>query len=296
MKKSESNMIAPPSTSRFTGWGILAAVAGLGMIAFLIVGPMVERHAHLEALDDLDSPERLQRGLLTLCNTRDYLPELNKQLAEKTRDQRHKITVVAREMGCLEKLEPIYKAEHYLWRGEDKESVHKTVSQGVAAVEPAIDALDDEDAIVRRRAMKVLTALEESLDRDQLQRTAKVLDPNDMGQPARALREVLGDLAIRRPPPIAEAPDMGTPDDPTAQADAGDQDMDSEDDAEGDDEGIELGGRGLRLRLDVLGGGAPPRRRAPAPSQEGGGIMLREPSLGDSAPRNPRGVVYSRDQ
>lgn len=177
MKKSEdtsSSINALPR--RFNGWGILLASLALTAFIFLVIGPVIERNAHLEALEDLEDQERLKRGLLMLCNTRANIKHLNEQLEQKNLEERNRVTPMVQTLGCLPQLEPSYRAEYYLWHGEgEQDEVANVVAQGRASIEPAIDALESEKEQVRHRAMSALMALHEQLNEDHRQRIARRL-------------------------------------------------------------------------------------------------------------------------
>lgn len=177
MKKSEdtsSSIGALPR--RFNGWGILLASLALTAFIFLVIGPVIERNAHLEALEDLEDQERLKRGLLMLCNTRANLKHLNEQLAQKSLEERNRVTPVVQTLGCLPQLDPSYRAEYYLWHGQgEQDEVANVVAQGRASIEPAIDALDSEKEEVRHRALNALMAMHEQLNEDHRQRIARRL-------------------------------------------------------------------------------------------------------------------------
>lgn len=297
----QRDLVAP---GRFTGFGILALSVALGAFVFFAVGPMVENNAHLDAIEDIDDRERLERGLRTLCNTQQNLKLLNEQLAEKTRADRNRVTPVAKELGCLEKLDPRFQAEHHLWMGEERDAVDGAVAQGDAALEPAIDALEASGEegeaqakaqLVRERAMRALVALSAKLLNDHKTRISKRLTDRDTSPAAHALRAALGFEHPHAPEKVIPAPDphahdAGAHDESHASdmghADAGaDADMDS---ADMDD--VNLGSGSFRLKLDGLG--APPRRPRTAPGANG--FRLREPSL--EKPSGTGSVLFKKEQ
>lgn len=296
----QRDLVAP---GRFTGFGILALSVALGAFVFFAVGPMVENNAHLDAIEDLDDRERLERGLRTLCNTQQNLKLLNQQLAEKTRADRNRVTPVAKELGCLTKLDPRFQAEHHLWMGEERDAVDGAVAQGDAALEPAIDALeasaeDDEGKakaqIVRERAMRALVALSAKLLNDHKTRIDKRLTDKDTSPEAHALRAALGfehphapKTPEHDPGDHAHEADAGHGDSHSADMghDSADADMDN---ADMDD--VNLGSGSFRLKLDGLG--APPRRPRPTPGANG--FKLREPSL--EKPSGTGSVLFKKEQ
>lgn len=270
---------------RFTGWGILAATVVLGLFVFLVVGPTIESKSHLEALEDLDDRDRLERGLRMLCNTSTNIKSLNDQLATKSLEQRNRITEVSQDLGCLDSLEPRYRAEHYLWQGDPSSAVDQAVAQGEAAIEPAIEALEaegEEVQVVRRRAMRALTALSGRLIRDHRQRIGQRLTPEDSSAAARALRAAIG-LSEEASP--AE-PDAGTDEPEVLDDEEAPRDEDAAADEGVDD--FQLGG-GLRLRLDGMGGEP---AAAPTNPSGDGPLKLKEPSLDTKTVRPEGGVLY----
>lgn len=207
MKKSIStDRSVQEAPRRFTGWGVLAASLSLATVIFLVIGPLVERHAYLEAFDDLEDQERLKRGLLMLCNTESNLKHLNAQLAQKELGERNRITPVAQGLGCIDKLRPPLRAEYYLWNGEG-EGIAPIVAQGEASVEPAIEALESDEERVRHRAARSLVALASELNDDQVKRIARRLSDEDQSKPIRALRVAL-DLPV---PPVTTPPSAPPP-------------------------------------------------------------------------------------
>lgn len=293
----QRDLIAP---GRFTGFGILALSIALGAFVFFAVGPMVERNAHLDAIEDLDDRERLERGLRTLCNTQQNIKLLNQQLAEKSRADRNRVTPLAKELGCLDKLDSTFQAEHHLWMGSEREAVDLAVASGEAAIEPAIEALEEEegrDDAVRERAMRALVALSARLLTDHKTRIEKRLADDDTSPAANALRSALGlempaaKAPETKPPettPSAHDADMGhgsdhdMSGDMDADADMGGADMDAED--------VNLGSGSFRLRLDGLGAPPAQRRRPPA----GNGFQLREPGL--NKPSTSGGVLFKKER
>lgn len=218
MKKSISTGEgAVQAPRRFNGWGILAASVALATLVFLVVGPMVERNAHLEALDDLEDQERLKRGLLMLCNTQANIVHLNDQLEQKSLEERNRVTRVARTLDCIKRLKPNLQAEYYLWNGV-KGDVAYVVAQGGAAIEPSIEALESDDPLTRGRAARALVTLSEGLNGDHSQRIARRLLDDDLSDATRALRLELG---LPSPVVIIQAPEQDEP--PRVEIDMADE-------------------------------------------------------------------------
>ncbi len=256
---------------RFNGWGVLLASMALTTFIFTVVGPVIERNSHLEALEDLKDQERLKRGLLMLCNTKANIKHLNEQLENKSLESRNKITRVASQMDCIKELKPGFQAEHYLWNGNEGE-VSSVVAQDRAAIEPAIEALESAEAAVRTRAAYTLVALRSRLNEDHHQRIERRLEQDKPFEGMSLLQESLGLNVMGAPPkmPVPEntklpevvesAPesDMG---EPTSDMDADMSDMDEHD------------AGALELKAPVL--------EQIGVQSEGirGGLRLTEPSL-----------------
>ena len=276
MRREHDTQRASELPRRFTGGGILAVAIGLALFAFLVVGPMVESASHLEALEDLDNRERLERGLRMLCNTRPNIDSLNANLATKTLSERNKITAVAEDLDCLESLQPRFRAEHYIWQGAPRGAIDQIVAQGDAAIEPSIEALEADIVShprVRSRAMRALSALSTRLLSDHRQRIAKRLGEEDVTSEAQALRLSLGLTPSRpeTPTPIDVPPpsDLLPPSqeeikeqldeelsEPPAEENQEDEVIEEQEEAEND---FELGKGSLRLRLPGMGAPSAPR-------------------------------------
>ena len=279
MKKAAETQVYAEPRGRFTGWGVLGIGVGLALVTFLVIGPFVERNAHLEALHDLQDQERLKRGLLVLCNTEGNIPHLNAQLEGKSLAERNRVTPVAQELGCMERLRPVFQAEYHLWHGSRERGVSDVVAQGEVAVEPAIAALNAPEAEVRQRAQRVLLAMVDNLSTDQIGRImGRLKEVSGEGADVKSARELRVSLSSRLPQPavVEEEPVKRVGDeerlgvDPSVGAsDVVDAALErAREAAEGDD--VELGGGGLRLRLDLMGMGAgveaQPRARRVVPS------------------------------
>ena len=287
----QEDLIVP---GRFTGAGVLALTAALALFAFLIVGPVIESNSHLEALEDLDNRERLERGLRMLCNTQQNISLLNAQLESKTREARNKVTPVAASLSCLEKLSPPFRAEHYLWTVTDGGAVSGAVAQAQAAIEPAIYALEAPDEAIRERAMRTLTALSDGLIGDHKSRIKKRLSERDRSPASFALRDSLG---LPHPPeqPVIPAPalreelDMSAPDAGEDAALGARADMDAdmgEEPGDDMDTDFQFGDGALRLQLPGLS------PRPPARS----GLRLDEPGLDARSQAPESGLLYRDDQ
>lgn len=284
MKKSSSTgegaLVAP---RRFNGWGILAASVALGALIFLVIGPMIERNAHLEALDDLEDQQRLKRGLLMLCNTEANIVHLNAQLEQKSLEERNQVTRVARTLDCIERLNPSLQAEYYLWNGS-RGDVARVTAQGKQAIEPAIQALESKEEATRARAARALSALSRELNSDHKMRIDRRLSDDDFSAPIYALRISLGfpipTKAATSPPAEPEppaVPDMSSmmPDMPLdmESVDMLNADMELMSDASPDLSTLE------DMSEDSMATDAPVRA-----------FKLREPTLELKSPR----VLYSR--
>lgn len=305
MKKGIDSQAPVNVPRRFTGFGVLAVTVVFALSVFAIVGPWVEANAYLEALEDPQDRDRLERGLRTLCNTQPNIKLLNERLAEKPLSDRNIVTKAVEELGCLDSIEPTLLAEHYLWVSQSEDAVARATAQGDAAIEPAIAALEHGDERARHRAMSVFMALSGQLTRDHVLRIDKRLDEKDHSPETTALRITLKleQPAPSKAPGEAEHPDAphggdashddhahheepSAPPEPAAEdAEPVAEDAESAaeveepdaDGAPGDDEQFELGGSGLRLNLDGLGipTSAPaPEKKKPGLGQ--GGVLFRK--------------------
>ena len=269
--KPASDFIHDLPGRRFTGWGIAVAVLGTLIVAFLVVGPVVEKNSYLGALDDLESEARLSRGLLTLCNTSTHMDALNDRIAKKPLPRRLIIAQISAELDCLAQLRPAFQAEHHLHTGGIG-SVASAIALGPKAVEPAIVALESENTEVRARAAKVLVALDEFVNEDRRTRI-KTRIGGLIDEGILPLRQSLG-LAPLLPP--TDVPSKATALPGTA---------------EDDDEGLGLGTGAFRLRLDLPVLPLPTAPAQPTPPPEPDPLQpspaAQAPEPSDTPPSTP---------
>lgn len=185
------------------------AVGGLLFvtIAFLTVGPIIERRWAIDALISSQDQAQLEQSMHLVCKNVEGTLALNHALPKASLERRLKVAQVAASLGCLSALKPAYQAE-YLLRQDASLGLNAAshIALGATAVEPAILALESELLHQRQRAIATLLGLSESLNEDQRRRVLKRLDAQDLHPQTLALRQALGAGPTPSPAPAPVVP------------------------------------------------------------------------------------------
>lgn len=193
---------------------IIVATLVIGSIAFLLVNPFWERASDLDRVAQGENPERVARSMLRLCKNTYGQPALKARMAELKPARRIEATTVASSLGCIEGIAPSYRAEFYLHTPSEKMNTVELVTLGQDAVEPTLIALDSSDELIHMRALRALTGLAPSMNRDQQRRVLTRLRKRPSSMLVNHVRDLMGEPQASAPAPTPAPlmlPDMMLP-------------------------------------------------------------------------------------
>lgn len=183
--------------NKMFGAGLLAVTIGVG--AFLLLAPSVEREAHLAVVRS-GEPENIGGSLRHLCWIRSGVQGLDELLPTLPLDRRVIVLREAESLGCLDQLAPRNRATYYIMDPEGAQNLEKAIGYQRDAIEPALEALNAGDEQTQKQAALVLASLSRLLNSSEQRRAIDLAERLANGVERRMLAERLG-LA-----PAAEEP------------------------------------------------------------------------------------------